>query len=99
MALKWIDDVSRYGSVSLGPGSRVIAFEEKGQSGEGLVNAGLYWIKASVFDRAPDGVFSLERDLMAEHVTKLAMYGVETSGYFVDMGIPEDLERARRELS
>jgi D-glycero-alpha-D-manno-heptose 1-phosphate guanylyltransferase len=99
MALKWIDDVSRYGSVSLGPGSRVIAFEEKGQSGEGLVNAGLYWIKASVFDRAPDGVFSLERDLMAEHVTKLAMYGVETSGYFVDMGIPEDLERARREMS
>jgi len=27
------------------------------------------------------------------------MYGVATSSYFIDMGIPEDLERARRELS
>jgi D-glycero-alpha-D-manno-heptose 1-phosphate guanylyltransferase len=99
IALKQVDDASRYGRVRIEVDSRVVAFEEKGQSGEGLINAGLYWMRARVLDKAPDGVFSLERDLMAEHVTKLAMYGVETSGYFVDMGIPDDLERARRELS
>jgi NDP-sugar pyrophosphorylase family protein len=52
-----------------------------------------------VLNEAPNGVFSLEQDLMAEHMTELAMYAAETSGYFVDMGIPEDLERARRELA
>jgi D-glycero-alpha-D-manno-heptose 1-phosphate guanylyltransferase len=99
MALKRVDDASRYGRVRIEADSRVVGFEEKGQSGEGLINAGLYWMRARVLDKAPDRIFSLERDLMAEHVTELAMYGVETSGYFVDMGIPEDLERARRELS
>ena len=99
LALKRVDDASRYGRVRIEADSRVVAFEEKGQSGEGLINAGLYWMRAKVLDKAPDEVFSLERDLMAEYVTELAMYGVETPGYFVDMGIPEDLERARRELS
>jgi NDP-sugar pyrophosphorylase family protein len=99
LALIQVNDASRYGCVRVGVDSRVLEFEEKGQSGKGLINAGLYWIRAGVLDKGPDGVFSLERDLMAAQVNDLAMYGVATSSYFIDMGIPEDLERARRELS
>jgi NDP-sugar pyrophosphorylase family protein len=36
---------------------------------------------------------------MASHIQDLFIYGFVTSGYFIDMGIPEDLERARLELS
>jgi len=99
IALKQVDDESRYERAPIEADPRVLAFEEKGQSGEGLINAGLYWMRAKVLNEAPNGVFSLEQDLMAEHMTELAMYAAETSGYFVDMGIPEDLERARRELA
>lgn len=99
IALKRVDDAARFGRVNLGAGSRVASFSEKGLSGPGLINAGLYWLRAEALDHAPQGVFSLERDLMAAHVSKLAMYGLETSGYFIDMGIPEALIRARRDLA
>jgi len=56
-------------------------------------------MRVKVLDEALDEVFRLEQDLIADHVTELAMYGFEASGYFVDIRIPEDLERARRESS
>ena len=98
IALKLVDDAARFGRVNIGTGLRVTSFSEKGLPGPGLINAGLYWLRARVLEQAPLGVFSLERDLMAVSVSELAMYGFVTSGYFIDMGIPEDLERARRDL-
>lgn len=99
IALKNVEETARFGRVNLLQSSQIVSFSEKGLSGPGLINAGLYWLNAEVLNCFHGEVFSLERDIMASHVQDLSIYGFVTSGYFIDMGVPEDLERARRELS
>jgi NDP-sugar pyrophosphorylase family protein len=56
-------------------------------------------IERSAFDllRLPPA-FSFEHDVLQAELARLRPLGVPSKGYFVDIGIPEDLERARREL-
>jgi D-glycero-alpha-D-manno-heptose 1-phosphate guanylyltransferase len=99
VALKQLDNTARFGRVTMGRDLRIDSFTEKGLTGPGLINAGIYWFRADALNRVQKRSFSLERDLMAGYVADLTMYGFVTSGYFVDMGMPEDLERIRRELT
>ena len=99
VTLKNVEETARFGRVNLLPSSRIASFSEKGLTGPGLINAGLYWLKADALNCFHGEAFSLERDIMASHVQDLSIYGFVTLGYFIDMGIPEDLERARLDLS
>lgn len=99
LALKRVGDASRYGRVRMSADSRVVAFEEKGQTGEGLINAGLYWISRTALALPERTAFSLEQDVMSARMAELRMYGVSIDEYFIDMGVPVDLERARHDLS
>jgi D-glycero-alpha-D-manno-heptose 1-phosphate guanylyltransferase len=99
VTLKNVEETARFGRVDLLPSSRIGSFSEKGFTGPGLINAGLYWLKTDALNCFHGEAFSLERDIMASHIQDLFIYGFVTSGYFIDMGIPEDLERARLELS
>jgi D-glycero-alpha-D-manno-heptose 1-phosphate guanylyltransferase len=99
VTLKNIEDTCRFGRVNLQPNGRISSFEEKGQPGPGLINAGLYWLSTNALRHVPGEKFGLERDVMVAHVADLSIYGLVTQGYFIDMGIPEDLARARVELS
>jgi D-glycero-alpha-D-manno-heptose 1-phosphate guanylyltransferase len=98
ITLKHINEAGRFGKVTLQPDGRVASFEEKGQSGAGLINAGLYFVRAGALRFTLKDSFSLEQDVMVAHVSDLAIYGHITQGYFIDMGVPEDLARARAEL-
>jgi D-glycero-alpha-D-manno-heptose 1-phosphate guanylyltransferase len=98
VALKPVDASARFGKVTVGRDLRIHSFSEKSFLGPGLINAGVYWLRAQALDRVRGRVFSLEREFIANHVKDLNIYGLITSGYFVDMGIPEDLERVRREF-
>lgn len=98
MVLRAVTDVSRYGAV-LTSGDRVIGFAEKGQVGAGLINAGVYILRASLFRKyGLEERFSLEADLLQPHCQSLATRAYVTDGYFVDIGVPEDYDRAQREL-
>lgn len=99
IALRGIDDASRYGAVTLGPDKRIVAFDEKGSGRAGLINGGIYVLDRSALER-PDlrEKFSLERDVLQQHVGVLRPLGVVNDGYFVDIGIPADFERARRDM-
>jgi D,D-heptose 1,7-bisphosphate phosphatase len=97
MLLRRVADASRYGVVSLA-GDGVTAFHERPPSGTpGVINTGVY-----VFDRnilahvAP--VCSLERDVLPALAAAGCLGGTVAEGYFIDIGIPEDLARARTEL-
>ncbi len=95
--LRRMEDASRYGVVEL-DGDRVAAFSERPPPGSaGLINGGLY-----LFDRrVTDGLApqcSLEADVMPGLARAGRLRGQATSGYFRDIGIPEDLARARDEL-
>ena len=99
MALKEVENSARFGKVRMNEICRVVGFEEKGTNGIGLINAGVYYVKSSVFDKIDKDVFSFEKEVIESHYAELQIYGMKTDAYFIDMGIPEDLARAQIELS
>jgi D-glycero-alpha-D-manno-heptose 1-phosphate guanylyltransferase len=103
MALCLAPDTARYGRVAVADGI-VTGFDEKGPSGAGLgagcINAGLYVVSARLFDGlALPAAFSFEDDLLAPHLAAVAPAAFEATGYFIDIGVPDDYRRARAELA
>lgn len=93
------EDTGRYGRVLLDSDGRVNSFIEKDKAaGEGYINAGVYIFRKDVFGYIPsDRVCSLEQEILPFLVGK-GLYGFPVDSYFIDIGIPEDYERARKEL-
>ena len=95
IALREVEDTSRYGRVEV-DGSKVTSFREKGIAGRGLINAGSYIVNAEwLLEQDLPEAFSFETDFMM----KLCPEYYVTDGYFIDIGIPEDYQRAQNELS
>ena len=98
IALHRVADASRYGSVVL-DGDRVVRFVEKRpNAGPALVNGGIYVLRASVIERIRAVPCSMEADIFPALASERLLYGRECDGYFVDIGLPETLDQARREL-
>ena len=97
LALRPVDDTARYGSVAVS-GDRVVAFSERAsQPGPRLINGGVYACRRPLVDHL-DERCSLERDVLPTLAAAGALCGVVFDGYFIDIGIPEDLARAQREI-
>ena len=65
----------------------------------GLINGGVYVARTDLWDPFElSAKFSFERFLENPGAQKLNMYGFPSEGYFIDIGIPEDYERAKSEL-
>ena len=101
VALRRVNEVKRYGSVLINNNSKIISFAEKNQtSGEGLINGGIYllnknWIKNLHFPNA----FSFEKEVIEKLYKENDFFGATFDNYFIDIGIPEDYERAQHEFS
>jgi D-glycero-alpha-D-manno-heptose 1-phosphate guanylyltransferase len=94
-----VPDTSRYGRLETS-GEHVQGFAEKGQSGPGLINAGCYVLPRHALDAfAPGTAFSLEQDFLCPLVPENPLRVFVSQGYFIDIGIPEDYERAQTELA
>jgi D-glycero-alpha-D-manno-heptose 1-phosphate guanylyltransferase len=99
LALREVPDVARFGEVVVDEGGRIVLFSEKGRQGRGLINGGVYLIDNHVWwDGRLSDPFSFERDFLQQRIETEALYGYQADGYFIDIGVPEDLERARRDL-
>jgi len=98
LALREVPDCSRYGRVTIGQDSQVLSFGEKGCTGAGLINAGVYYQRACALANISTDVFSFETDYLAVQHRLQPMYAVPMDGYFIDIGIPSDLQRAQTEL-
>ena len=100
IALRRVDDVSRYGCVETSPDGRILRFVEKGGVvGAGCINAGVYLLPKSLFAGFRVGErFSFEKDIMEKRVSEQPFYANISDGYFIDIGIPEDYVRAQKEL-
>jgi D-glycero-alpha-D-manno-heptose 1-phosphate guanylyltransferase len=99
VAVRRVPDVSRYGAVDMDSEGRIVQFGEKLRQGEGLINAGVYVVKSEVFDGIEAARFSFESEVLAAGIARLRLYAMEAAGYFIDIGIPEDLARANRDLA
>lgn len=98
IVLKQLPDISRYGSIEVTE-DVVTAFLEKGMTGPGLINAGVYFLSPDLFNRFElTGNFSLETDFFQQHIDSLKPGAYITEGWFIDIGIPEDYEKAQVEL-
>lgn len=98
LALRKVNDASRYGTITLGNNKRITTFVEKGStSQEGLINAGIYILNRDVFLRntVPNVSFSIEKDFFEKQIEHLDIKGFEFEGYFIDIGIPADYEKAQ----
>jgi D-glycero-D-manno-heptose 1,7-bisphosphate phosphatase len=98
VALLPVENASRYGLVDL-EGARITAFREKPKAPEsGLINSGVYWLRRQVLDFIGETPCSLENDIFPQLAASGRLVGRRYEGFFIDIGIPEDLQRAREEL-
>lgn len=98
VALKPMKDFERYGSVTCND-ERIISFNEKKFTAEGVINGGIYILRKEwIIKNAKGDKFSFEKDIMEKRVATDIINGFLSDDYFIDIGIPEDYERANREL-
>lgn len=95
-----VDDAGRFGAIDV-RGDEVLGFREKGVSGPGLVNAGVYVIEPRVIETIPAGAAtSLERDTLPALLAHGApVRAVTLPGSFVDIGTPESWAAFSREIA
>lgn len=106
IALRYTQNVKRYGFVEINEKFKVTSFIEKGELPEnridGYINGGIYYIKKSVlsnFINSFKGEFiSLETEIFSEILKNGQLYAVPVGGYFIDIGIPEDYYKAQNSI-
>lgn len=90
-----VEDASRYGSLALDARGCLRGFEEK-RPGRGLVNAGVYLLRAALLEDFPAHTpLSLEREVFPALTARGRLLKVETmQSPFLDIGTPETLPLA-----
>jgi D,D-heptose 1,7-bisphosphate phosphatase len=87
----------RYGRVRFEDGL-VRSLDAADEIKAGPINGGIYALSRDILAGIHDGPASLERDVFPGLARAGLLRGIAFDGYFVDIGIPQDLERARTEL-
>lgn len=100
LALRKVNDSSRYGTIETDANDRIISFMEKtNRMKEGRINGGVYILNKELYLKTtPSGNFSIEKDFFEKQLDKLSIKGFEFTGYFIDIGIPEDYTKAQHDL-
>lgn len=94
MLLAEAEDASRYGRVEIDDHGAVERFAEKGESGPGLINAGVYVLDRSVVAGIPEGrAVSLERETFPTLIGN-RFFGEPGAFPFLDIGTPESYAAA-----
>lgn len=99
LALKPMTDFDRYGVVETDENGLIRSFREKQYFKSGLINGGVYILNVESFlsEDLPEK-FSFEKDYLEKLYRQRKFYGVKDDGYFIDIGIPSDYERAQKDL-
>lgn len=101
LALRKVEDGTRYGTIEL-DGKRITAFREKSpeRTGEQWINGGVYCMRRKTFMKNTEAgkSFSIEYDFFGKYTDRLLLHAFPTDAYFIDIGIPEDYERAQNEF-
>jgi len=99
LALKPMHDFSRYGAVEVNKINRIIGFLEKKYYLKGLINGGTYLINKEWYSQIiTTDIFSFETHILEEYYSENIFCGFIFNDYFVDIGIPEDYLKAKKDL-
>ncbi len=97
-ALSHVTNTARFGGVELSDG-KVVSFIEKGRTGAGWINGGVYILSRDF--PWPDNLpakFSFETDVLLPLLPSISHAVYLSEGKFIDIGVPEDLDRAQGEF-
>lgn len=87
----------RYGRVRF-QGGKVLSFHAPEDGVDGPINGGVYVMSREVIEAIPHGKVSLEQEVFPALAAGGRIRGREFGGYFIDIGVPADFERAQEEL-
>ncbi len=97
--LREVPDARTFGSVVADRSGLVSSFSEKSSAPASLeVNAGTYVLSRSLVQSIPEGVVSLERDVLPRFVARGRVLAYREDALWEDVGSPEALVRASRAL-
>lgn len=94
LAAKMLGNVERSGFLETENGL-LTGFCEKGASGAGLINGGIYLINRNALDCINEEKFSFEKQVLEKLLVPVGVF--ESDTYFIDIGIPEEFARANAE--
>lgn len=101
LALRKVKNAGRYGNIEINGEHKIFSFKEKNKdTKEGLINAGVYILNKNLYvSQTPEqSKFSIERDFFEKQLEHFNIRGFEFEGYFIDIGIPEDYEKAQHDF-
>jgi mannose-1-phosphate guanylyltransferase len=102
-----VEDNSRYGSLKLNDQGRILSFFEKvghakqraTEMGTQVINGGIYVFEKELLSRIPPNkTVSLEREVFPSLLPDKSLFAYVAQSFFLDIGVPKDLERAKSEL-
>jgi D-glycero-alpha-D-manno-heptose 1-phosphate guanylyltransferase len=97
LAVKEMRNFERYGTLTI-ENWRITEFREKEPCERGLINGGVCILKRRLLEGFP-AVFSLETDLFRKRARDLELRAYPCGGYFIDIGVQNDYERAQAEFA
>lgn len=101
LALRNVNNAARYGTITINKQQQIISFKEKsGLAKEGLINGGVYILNKNLFlNNTPSTTnFSIEKDFFETQLQHLMIKGFGCNQYFIDIGIPQDYQKAQHDF-
>jgi D-glycero-alpha-D-manno-heptose 1-phosphate guanylyltransferase len=98
IALKLMENFDRYGTVDLHE-TTISGFKEKQRLESGLINGGIYFLKKDFFNSKTYPLkFSFETEILEKETAGGDIKGLVFSEMFIDIGVPDDYQKACEEL-
>ncbi len=98
IATKRMYNFSRYGTVQISTDNIINNFIEKAPTQAGLINGGVYYVPTNALLHINEKTFSFESDYLENILEEAMLISFENSGYFIDIGVPEDYETAQTSM-
>ncbi len=101
LCLRAVENAARYGTIELDSAKRIVSFKEKDMvNKKGIINGGAYILDKELYlNHTPaNSNFSIEKDFFEKELQNFRIFGFESKGYFIDIGIPEDYTKAQHDF-
>lgn len=102
-ALFRTSETGRYMGMDVAADGRIVALRSNSAAPGRLANGGVYLVERRLLREASGapaaGPVSLEDDLLPALARRARLFGMECSGRFLDIGVPEDYRRAAQVLA
>lgn len=100
IALKPMHNFDRYGVVQKEENGLVTSFQEKKFYTKGFINGGIYLLRKDAFlQKNLPQKFSFEKEYLENYVNEHHYYSAVFETYFIDIGIPDDYNKAQQDLA